>query len=233
MSKKNKALFISIIIFCVVQILTTTLIAIIEIKNLFNANSLRFVSIIACFLFSWLGFKKKNSCFIIGGLAFTLLADYFLLIIRNYYVLGICSFLVTQTFYFVYIWPKHLKISLITRGTLFLLILTLLLIFGLNDITVIIAAFYFINLVVNTIDAYISINKGLLFFAIGLTLFILCDIFVFLYNCSDYIRIESEFLDVLIKYSLVGCWIFYIPSQALITISSILRSKLNSAAYRK
>ncbi len=86
---------------------------------------------------------------------------------------------------------------------------------------IILAILYFVSLVLNLIDS-INVYKltratKVKVFAIGLFLFILCDINVALYNLSK--------IDVLsynipgIGLSSIGMWLFYLPSQVLISLS--------------
>ena len=70
-------------------------------------------------------------------------------------------------------------------------------------------------------------------FAIGLTLFVACDIFVCLYNIKDYISISNDIGTTIKRIGFIGTWIFYIPSQTLIAISPLFREKYDLANSRQ
>lgn len=232
MTKKNKALLIFLSIFVFLQAALSIFLAIEQFENWVSSDTsdwIKYVSVICCFLVSLLSIKTKKGYFIITGLAFTLVADYFLLILDEYYVIGISAFIITQTMYFLYIKPKHWIISLIIRFGIFGLVAALLpIVLDVMEPSAFVAAFYFINLVMNTIDAYITKDKGLFIFAIGLTFFIGCDIFVCFYNIKDYLTITNKIVKTIMKYGLLGSWACYIPSQTLICISPLFRERIDS-----
>ena len=70
----------------------------------------------------------------------------------------------------------------------------------------------------NMIDSWIGGKKYLLL-SIGLVLFIGCDVSVGFNNLSSYISYSSKFIDYMVDFSQLGMWLFYVPSQALITLS--------------
>lgn len=151
-------------------------------------------------------------------MAGTLLADYFLLIRDDNYILGISSFIIVQAIYFLYLKPKHWKISLIMRSVIFLAILSILFIIKIDDVSAYFAGFYFTNLIMNMTDSWIGGKKNILM-SLGLLLFIGCDLSVGLNNLSSYISYSSSFIDALVRFSDVGMWLFYVPSQTLIVLS--------------
>lgn len=68
---------------------------------------------------------------------------------------------------------------------------------------------YFSNLCINAAGAF-ALKKHL--FAIGLVLFILCDLCAGAYNLALY-------FDYTLNFAQVGMWFFYLPSQVLIVLS--------------
>ena len=68
---------------------------------------------------------------------------------------------------------------------------------------------YFSNLCINAAGAF-ALKKHL--FAIGLLLFILCDLCVGAYDLALY-------FDYTLNFAQVGMWFFYLPSQVLIVLS--------------
>ena len=237
MAKKNKVLLLIISIFVFLQAVLNIFLVLEEFKNWFSSDlsdCIKYVSVIACFVMSTISLTTKKGHFIILGLAFTLIADYFLLILDDYYIIGLSAFIFTQTMYFLYIQPKHWKVSLIFRFGLFgIMALLLPLALKITEASAFLAAFYFINLVTNAVDAYASKNKGLLMLAIGLTFFIGCDIFVCLYNLKKYIDLPTDSIKAIRKIGFIGTWICYIPSQTLIAISPLFKDKYESISTKQ
>ena len=231
MMSKNKTYLTLIGVFVCFQLVFNVVMFFITFNDLINsdfADCIKYSSIILCFMVSIFAMKTKKGYLITCGLGFTLISDYFLLIRNDHYVLGISIFILAQTCYFLFIMPKHWKISLIIRGSIFLVALILLLtVAEEKEASSYLAAFYFINLVMNTVDAYATKDKGLLTFAIGLTFFIGCDILVFFYNVSDYVTVTSKWVQDIIDFSLEGLWLFYIPSQTFIAISSFFKNNID------
>lgn len=226
MNKKSDITKILFSTFILIQVALTVLVFIFEKNRYSYVNVFRYSSIVLCFIVSCFSFKSKHNHYLICGLAFTLVADYFLLLKNNNYTIGILFFIVVQSMYFLYIHPKHWKISLVLRigvsGVIFLVAFFAL---NVNDASAYVAIFYFTNLVMNTIDSYLNLDKQLILMAIGLTLFIGCDTFVGILNLKNFVKIDSEFFNMLVKNSVLILWLFYIPSQTLISLSSFYRKE--------
>lgn len=237
MAKKNKVLLLIISIFVFLQAVLNIFLLLEEFKDWFSSDlsdCIKYVSVIACFVMSTISLTTKKGHFIILGLAFTLIADYFLLILDDYYIIGLSAFIFTQTMYFLYIQPKHWKVSLIFRFGLFgIMALLLPLALKITEVSAFLAAFYFINLATNAVDAYTSKDKGLLMLAIGLTFFIGCDIFVCIYNLKKYIDLPTDSIKAIKKIGFIGIWICYIPSQTLIAISPFFKDKYESISTKQ
>lgn len=222
--KKNKFVYILLIMFLTIEMFLTIFIFIVEKNKYFSLDWFRYSGVIICFLFSLLSFKNKHNHFLIAGLAFTIVADYFLIILNDYYIIGIAFFTIVQAMYFCYIMPKHWLTSLITRFSIAGIVsLFITFVLKVSDATSYAAIFYYTNLVMNAVDAFINKNKGLLLFAIGLVLFIGCDTFVGLFNLSDFIIIDSSAFKILEDNCVLIIWIFYLPSQTLISLSPFFR----------
>ena len=198
--------------------------------NIEISNWLKYVGIIICFLTSLIPIFSKNSAksqyFIPFSLFFTLVSDYFLLINtdKNLYIFGVVIFIIVQLSYFIYI--ETLKknktsflISLIFRIILssILIIVLSIIRFGLLSI---VSACYFVELLMNFITSLslIKINKFFLIFSIGLLLFIGCDISVGLTNLDLF---EGHIKNLVSNLM----WIFYLPSQVLISFSNYINFK--------
>jgi hypothetical protein len=86
------------------------------------------------------------------------------------------------------------------------------------------SVFYFICILTNTVRGVKAAidhpwDKGLLLYAFGISLFLLCDINVGFFNISGYIALPEAVYDVLYSLSSILMWAFYAPSQVLITLS--------------
>jgi hypothetical protein len=92
------------------------------------------------------------------------------------------------------------------------------------EFLLIISALYFTCIVTNTVTAMKSAihspeNKGNRLFAIGMGLFLLCDINVGLYNLSGFISLPANINEFLYTMSSILMWTFYAPSQVIIALS--------------
>lgn len=175
--------------------------------NGINSSLIKYSGIIINFIFSFYLYIKKDLDDILLPLALilTAIADYFLLIKDNNYQWGILCFCLVQTIYAY----KIDKLKSIPIRILFLIICILILKISNQsfNLTNILAIYSITNLTLNVIISFIK-NKNM--FSIALLLFWLCDINVGIYN-----------LQIKYIYPIAGMlmWIFYFPSQILLTIS--------------
>lgn len=176
------------------------------IMDFYHLNSIyiKYLGIILCFIFSLL---NKNYIISLAQL-FTLIADYFLLVIDKYYVIGLISFIIVQLIYMYYLYLSKVKTYIYIRIIIVLAVLTFVNNFPFLYLLVLC---YFSLLVMNAICSYS--NKKLIILSIGLSLFICCDICVGLHNILD-----SGLVYEIVTMSM---WIFYLPSQVLITIGGL------------
>jgi len=93
------------------------------------------------------------------------------------------------------------------------------------SLLVVISLFYFSNELFNTIFSVINIKKCPLLFC-GLLLFLMCDIIIGLHVLTSIISVPTlaSVLAVLNTYFDLA-WVFYIPSQLLISLSAIKYAK--------
>lgn len=169
-----------------------------------DSTYIKYLGIVLCFLFAFFNKKKYRTI----SMFFTLIADLFLLVLNKNYEVGVASFIIVQTTYMFF--EKYLdsvyfnkfiyiRFTTILVGTIILYLtsnLTLL-----NELVLI----YFSSLLFNTIYSY-SIKKIIL--ALGLTLFVCCDICVGIHN----INVANNLATFLM-------WFFYLPSQVLIVMA--------------
>lgn len=167
----------------------------------FNSIYIKYLGIILCFIFSLL---NKNYIISLAQL-FTLIADYFLLVIDKYYVIGLISFIIVQLIYMCFLYINNIKIYVYLRILLILIVLSFT-----NKFPILytLVLSYFLLLVMNTICS--CSNRKLIILSIGLSLFICCDVCVGLHNILD--------RGTLYEIVTMSMWIFYLPSQVLISI---------------
>lgn len=159
--------------------------------------------------------KKEllGNILLICAMVCTVISDYFLLVTNQKYELGVGIFILAQLYhylremYFFEFNKKEMLISLFIRLGLIAIGLIVLAVTGYFDLLYVLVVIYFMMLVMNFLDsvyAYIRYkNLSYLLLAIGLLLFIGCDINVGLAN-----------IGYQACYNI--CWLFYAPSQVII-----------------
>ena len=90
---------------------------------------------------------------------------------------------------------------------------------------VIASVFYFVCISTNVFTAFSVAgmepkSRGNLIYAIGMLLFLLCDINVGVFNLSGFISLPEHLYELLYSASSILMWTFYAPAQVLIAISS-------------
>jgi hypothetical protein len=198
---------------------------------------LRYLTIILCCGFLHLYSLKVYDIKLMRiALVLTLVSDYFLLIRNDIIIVGVISFCLVQLLYAYRLFkanPSHQKIRLIVY-ILSIFIIQLIVfttVIKEFDGLVFAAIIYFVTLVNNFINAAIYYKYNYLF-ALGLFLFIGCDIFVGLSSLSVYLNInDSSFVGKLIKIPFDMAWFFYVPSQVLLVLSIYKKSRRTNAYY--
>lgn len=184
-------------------------------------------------------YDSKDILLLRLALTFTFISDYFLLFTSEI-IAGLLSFILVQLLYLVRIYNWKQDASLISKSknplylyflpniviTILILIPSFMFLKNINlDImlTITLVAFYFISLIINSISVLkISLktrSKRAKIFAIGLLLFVLCDINVGLFNLTYYIPINPFLYKKIHDITSVSMWLFYLPSQVLISLS--------------
>ena len=165
---------------------------------------LKYAGILLCLLYSLFLTLRGGDRLVLFALLFTAGADWFLL--RNVrLILGLCLFLVVQTLYLLRLRRMGSESRVGLRCILALAMGLAVTALDMLSVLNLLVALYFSQLLSNTILAWIARKRV---FAIGLTLFVCCDICVGLFN-----------LGILYPVALVGMWLFYLPSQVLIVLS--------------
>lgn len=178
-----------------------------------DSTWIKFASICLCAVTALLGAGSLDGKLVAAALCFTVGADWFLLVRDAHYLVGIALFLVAQMLYALRIYRLEEKPSplLFLRGALlFLCGAGMVIEFSLLPLWA--ALLYFSSLCINTVEAF-SLGPSRRRFAMGLLLFVCCDLCVGAWNVSLFLP------DPLVAFVRVGMWLFYLPSQVLIVLS--------------
>ena len=181
-----------------------------------------YLAIILCFVFALLT-CRKDTVFVLAGLAFTLGADYCLVVANPTQQLnGMLFFMGTQTMYAIFLHLRsHNKILLILRLALVMLAegIAWIVLGDKLDPLAAVSMYYYANLIMNLIEAFTMFRKEKLL-SIGFVLFLLCDTVIGLQvACGGYLAIaQSSLLYQIIFMPFHLSWFFYLPSQVLIAL---------------
>lgn len=183
-----------------------------------------YTSIVLCFLYA-LSFGKMGDGFVIGALACTVTADYFLVICSPREQLwGMVFFLGTQTLYAVKLQcAAKNKRLLWMRLALIVLIefVTVAVLREHTDTLAVVSVCYYANLIWNIVEAFTQFRHNKLF-GIALVLFLLCDTVIGLQVAAGgYLPIaEGSVLHRILFVDFPLAWFFYLPSQVLIALQA-------------
>ncbi len=162
-----------------------------------------------------------------AALLFTVCADYFLVIRgAQQQFLAMLFFSCTQLSYAARLFVEDknktrriVHLALRVGVPLAVLAVTFAVLGGGADRVALISMFYFANLVLNAVLAFVQFKSSRLL-AIGLALFICCDVFVGLSLIEGWLPLsEGCFLYALAHPGFNAAWVFYVPSQALLALS--------------
>ena len=183
--------------------------------------------LLAC-LFAFL-FFSRTSCYYFtqAALLATVCADYFLVIRgAEQKLIAMLFFSATQLCYFARIYftdksEKRRTVHALLRVLVPLLTLALTLaVLGKSaDAVATVSMFYFANLLLNIVFAFLLGEKPPIF-AVGLLLFAFCDVFVGLSLIEGYLPLTEGRLPYRLAHPGFNlAWVFYVPSQALLALS--------------
>lgn len=172
---------------------------------------LKYGGIVLCLLFALGRAGTGEGRLVQAALALTLAADFFLLVLNARYALGVALFCGVQGLYLARLHRMGagfwLPLRLGLTGAALLAAALAGLLTPLNALALV----YFPELVCNAASA-LSLGRRGRGFGIGLLLFVGCDLCVGLHNLAG---IPAQ----LAAFARVGMWLFYLPSQVLITLS--------------
>ena len=186
------------------------------------------------------GARLRECIFLFLAYVCTAVADYFLTITADRYEIAVGVFLGAQIFHFLRISAarhaaskdagvKHplagILLSVFARVILSGLVLIVLHVTGLWSLLNALAAVYFVELLMNTVDAALTAPHALRFAlcAAGFLLFICCDVTVGLRALTEAGTISMTPDRFALNTYLT--WVFYLPSQVMIILSVLVARK--------
>ncbi|MCM1438365.1 MAG: lysoplasmalogenase [Roseburia sp.] len=167
--------------------------------------------------------RDADSVIAVAAMLFTAISDLFILVLDKYFEVGLATFLVAHTLYFYRLYHGRVKkiwISAAVRAAVSGVLIGLCCGLFTPNLLVVEACVYLVMLVGNCIEALIMCNRGLknILFSIGLMLFLGCDICVGLKHGSLLgVNLSQRVYDFVVYM----IWVFYLPSQVLITTALI------------
>lgn len=192
-----------------------------DVRKLPGSSLVKYCSICLCFLYvlSQLMDKKldkKDVGIVAGAFGFTICSDAILLFGKSF-ALGIMSFCVVQVLYWERLHDyKLIKLWLVVPFALLIQVVFLKL--GIPvEMDLFFASFYGTMLLWNTGKAVSRRDQPL--FAVGMCLFVLCDLNVAIYNLGSYVQGNGEWIHFLEPAASILMWVFYLPSQVCIACS--------------
>jgi len=184
--------------------------------------ALKYAGILLCLGFSLLCAARGGDRLVPAALLLTALADLLLLVADRYYALGVLIFLGAQSVYLVRLRLAARQSFWLVRCVLPLISALALYALDLASPLNLLAGLYFSQLLVNAALAWTLPGRRWRVFAVGLTLFIGCDLCVGAFNSPGLVP------PTLYRFAAVGMWIFYLPSQVLIALSALPSKEQNS-----
>ena len=188
----------------------------------------QFSAIVLACLFCFLFLERKPAYQLTQfALLCTVGADYFLVLAAERAQLpGMMCFALAQTAYFLRLFlddPVRIRriIHLVIRGvlTVVVTVVTVIVLGDSVDTLAVVSMFYYTNLIVNLIFAFVRFRSQWLM-ALGFLLFLLCYTLIGLAFIDPYFTIPADsFIHTLIYPGFDLAWAFYLPSQMLLAVS--------------
>ena len=210
-----------------------------DFNNLYNTDKLKYISILLCFILSLMTIGHEinitDTSLLQLGLLLTTLADLHLLLLENY-ILGVAIFCFVQIIYSIRYTPTKIRSTIIGLLIAFEVIVILYIVLGFFikdlDFLFVVAFTYSICLTTSVTRSfkacrgkfYPSPNRYMI--ALGMFLFLLCDINVGLTNALKMVTLHSPLSESIYNTSVFLIWFFYLPSQALLAMSGYDFKKL-------
>lgn len=163
--------------------------------------------------------RNADSVIAAAAMVFTAISDLFILVLDDYFETGLATFIVAHSVYLYRLYHGRVKkiwITLAVRAVVAAVLIGVCCgLYGAN-LLVIEACVYLVLLFGNCVESLIMCNRGLknILFAIGLLLFLGCDICVgFKHGSMVGVNLAPKIYDFVVYM----IWVFYLPSQVLIT----------------
>lgn len=217
---KSKIIKLILIIILIIYISFIS-VEIFKIETKISMNSIKYISIVFCFLITLISkeniINKRDIKLLQIGMFFTLIADLFLVIL-DYHIAGVITFAIVQMIYITRYTEG--KSSYIIKGLIGGFISISIIYFVINryvikfEYLILIGFFYAICIFISILksiearkkNTYPKPNKNMIIW--GMILFALCDLNVALARIESIHNISSSLI-----------WIFYLPSQVLLSLS--------------
>ena len=183
-----------------------------------------FSSIVLCFVYA-LARGVKRAPLIVGALACTVCADFFLVVCEPIEQLwGMVFFLGAQTLYAIHLYRADRgRVLLFVRVWLVVaaVVVAFVVLREQTDALALVSMAYYANLIANILVSARRIKTAPLLF-VGFVLFILCDTVIGLQVAADaYLPIsEGTWLHNMLFTGFNLAWVFYLPSQVCLALSS-------------
>lgn len=203
-----------------------------NVRTFISSDVIKFIAIILCFFITLLtgedSLNPRDLFLLKAGFFITILADLCLIIIDDF-ILGVSLFCMVQILYSIRYKVDEFHPILVRFMIVFLVVMVIYLIVNFFvikiDVLFAVALFYSICLIDSVVrgikacknNLYPYPNKYMI--AYGMILFLLCDINVGLFNINRFINVSGDFGKLLHNTSFLLIWIFYIPSQVLLSLS--------------
>ncbi len=196
--------------------------------NILSANQpkdpieLKYAGILLCLAVSTVMVyfnRDADSVIAVGAMVFTAISDLFILVLDDYFEIGLATFIVAHSLYMYRLYYGRVKkiwITIAVRAVVAAILIGVCGgLFGVN-LLIVEAGIYIVLLFGNCVESLIMCNRGLknVLFAIGLMLFLGCDICVGFKHGS---MVGVELSEKVYNFVVYMIWVFYLPSQVLIT----------------
>ena len=193
------------------------------------SERIKYTCIILCFFIALLSrnnpFDRYNMKLLQIGLLLTVIADFFLLILDDYYPFGVAIFTLAQITYSIRYDIKNTKNTIKNYTVVFMILFFIYAFVNMSiriELLVPISLCYGTCLITNVHKAITVFKKNLYpklnarMVALGMILFLLCDINVLLYNILKYTNQTEGIMYIISSFSM---WLYYLPSQVLLALS--------------
>lgn len=176
---------------------------------------LKYAGVLLCLAVAVLSARRGGERLVAAALVLTAGADLFLLMLGRWYAAGVCLFVGVQLCYLLRLVRGDGRTLLPLR--LALPAALLLAGWGLGALTPLnaLALVYYSMLLSNAVHALTSPAPYGRLFGAGLALFACCDLCVGAFNLGP-----GAVPAAVYAFARVGMWLFYLPSQALITLTA-------------